>query len=169
MTTKKSTTEEKIKFLRECIKNTELADETSILNILNMLGGVNLTDALFEQNTILFTDLMEFLDIKSALKKELSELKIQLATWYLYTILSCRNVGSVQANKIVIVPPLYKTLLINLGLFNINSILNANINNIAISSDIPIVDDAIQIMSYINAPLMQLGNIVKDMYDSNSK
>lgn len=158
-----STFDEKKKFLIDSIKNKN-TDEKSLINILNLIGATNLNDSVFTNKLNIFKDLEEYSDIKTAIKKELIELKMELALAYLSTVSSCGNNRVCDPSKIKKLDKFYKLLMVNLGIFILGHILAVYLDKINIE-DRYIVDDAILLMRQISSPLGVLDMTLAEVFD----
>ena len=160
---KEKTLEEKISYLKNNIITKDDSDSVDILNVINLISNTNLSDELMNQQDIIFSDLAEFSDIKTALKTDIENLKKEVSLHYLSVILSCRVVRTCNKDEIKDVPKYIKLLLVNLGFFNLNTILNKYISTIDIK-DTFIVDDAISIMNQVLSPMYALDGVIKTLF-----
>lgn len=160
---KEKTLEEKISYLKNNIITKDDSDSVAILNVINLMSNTNLSDELMNQQDIIFSDLAEFSDIKTALKTDIENLKKEVSLHYLSVILSCRVVRTCNKDEIKDVPKYIKLLLVNLGFFNLNTILNKYISTIDIK-DTFIVDDAISIMNQVLSPMYALDGVIKTLF-----
>lgn len=160
---KEKTLEEKISYLKNNIITKDDSDSVAILNVINLISNTNLSDELMNQQDIIFSDLAEFSDIKTALKTDIENLKKEVSLHYLSVILSCRVVRTCNKDEIKDVPKYIKLLLVNLGFFNLNTILNKYISTIDIK-DTFIVDDAISIMNQVLSPMYALDGVIKTLF-----
>lgn len=165
MVDKKSSFEEKKEYLKKTIENLETPEAESVYNLILMLGNVNLDEKLFEEPSVIFNSLMEFSDLKIELKQELKVLKQKLAYYYFLTIKSCRPIVSIRKENILKLSPLYRILLMNLGVFSLGSLLAVNIKSFTeeqLKED-TVIDDAIMIMQRIMSPIAILGSIIEEI------
>lgn len=162
MITKQAEFSEKVEALKQAITDRNTQDDILVLNILNLLGGVSLNDAFFEDPNILFRDIEEFSDIKTELRGELGQLKNDIARSYLAVITSCRALRIVRPEEITALQPLIKLLLLNLGFFQLNTILANNLKNIEVNN-LPIIDDGIAIMQTITKSMQMLDVFIKEI------
>lgn len=164
MVDKNSSFEQKKKYLEETIDNLDKPEARGVYNLILMLGTVNLDEKLFEEKEVVFSNLMEFSDLKTSLKAKLKNLKQALAYDYYLVIKSCRPLTTVRKENILKLQPLYRILLMNLGVFALGNILANNIKGIKeeqFQSDL-VVDDAILILQRIMSPISVLGKIIEE-------
>lgn len=160
---KLATLEEKVKYLRNNIISKDSSDTVAVLNILNLISNSNLSDELMKEPNIIFKDLADFSDIKTELKQDLDTLKLELATYYLSILTSCRTVKVRKKEDIKEIPDYIKLLLANLGFFNLNTILNKYINKID-TSKLLVVEAALPIMNQILTPMYALDGVVNKLF-----
>lgn len=163
MVTKQSTFEEKVNFLRNSLQHPNEIDDNATLNILNLVGGGNISNELLETEGIIFSNLSEFSDIKTELKAELTTLKKTLAYDYLSIITSCHFIPVCRKEDIKPIPQLHKLILCNLGVFTLNKLLSKYISTID-TNTLFIVKDATELLRAINEPLFVLGGIVEKLF-----
>ena len=163
MVTKNSTFEEKVSFLRQSLQHPNEIDNKATLNIINLVGGGNISNELLETEDIIFSNLSEFSDIKTELKSELITLKKTLVYEYLSIITSCHFIPVCRKEDIKPIPQLHKLLLCNLGVFTLNKLLSKYISTIDTNS-LFIVKDAVELLRAINEPLFVLGGIVEQLF-----
>jgi hypothetical protein len=163
MIKKNSSIEEKITFIKHNLNNPDEINDVAVLNILNLVGGGNLSSDLFKADNIIFNSLSEFSDIKTALKTELNDLRLKLTTYYLSTLTSCHFIPVCKKEDIKPVPKLYRILMCNLGIFTLNKLLSKHLNNID-KSNLFIVEDAIHLLKIINEPLLVLDSVVGKLF-----
>lgn len=168
MITKNSTIEEKVAWLKTILQMKEdvVPSDVEVLNVLNLIGNGNLTDELFSNQDIVFKDLAEYSDIKTALKPEITTLKQELAHNYLAVISSCRVLRAIRPESIIKLHPLIKLLLLNLGFFQLNTILANNIKKVDVTN-LPIVDDGIAIMQTIVKSMQMLDVFINELKVDN--
>lgn len=162
MVTKESKINEKIDFIINGIMSSS-TESTFILNLINLINPINLSDTVFKQDNIIFKDLEEYSDIKTELRESLSSVKLSIASYYLATLLSCRDIRSLGNTKVIDIPKMYKLLLVNLGMFSLNTILNNYISKLDVSNVQP-VDDAIYLMKYIVRPITVLDGALLNLF-----
>lgn len=165
MISKESTFEEKVKFLKEKIRDAQTNDEFSIRNIFCLVSAQDLSDDFFASDKILFKDLTEFSDIKTELKEDILSLKKHLSFYYLSVITSCRAIYFSKKSDIKTIPNLYKTIMGNLGIFSLNAILSKNISDVDVKS-LEYIDDAIKVMAFLTTPLNTLDCVVNSVLNS---
>lgn len=163
MVTKNSTFEEKVSFLRQSLQKPNEIDDNAVLNILNLIGGSNITNELLETDGIIFNNLSEFSDLKTELKTELTNLKISLVYDYLSTITSCHFIPVCKKEDIKPIPQLHRLLMCNLGVFTLNKLLSKYLPSID-TRKLFIVKDAVELLRSINEPLFVLGGIVEQLF-----
>lgn len=164
MVEKTSSFEQKKEYLKKTIENLETPEAKGVYNLILMLGTVNLDEKLFEEKDVIFNSLMEFSDLKTSLKAELSKLKYVLAYDYYLVVKSCRPITSIRKENIIKLEPLHRVLLMNLGVFALGNILASNVKKISeeqFKSEL-VVDDAIMLMQRIMSPISILGKIVEE-------
>lgn len=160
---KNSTFEEKLNYLREGLRNKNNSEDLFIVSVLNLIGCTNLNTSLIESDNIIFKDLAEYSDIKTELKEDLNVLKKEIALDYLSVLLSCRNIKSVKSESVKRVDNINKIIIVNLGIFTLNNILNSFIKDIDLNS-ISVIDDAISIMHIIVSPMIILDDTLNSLY-----
>lgn len=160
--TKNSTFDEKVTYLRESMAHADVADMHAARNIYGLLYTQSLLDEFFKDESVIFTDLVEFADIKTALKEDIAKLKLGLASAYLSIITSCRPLHFVKPEQVKKLPVLYTTLMGNLGVFSLNTILSGCVQEAA--KNVYLVDNGVEMMSLICGPLAVLNDVVGSVF-----
>ena len=163
MVTKNSTLTEKVNYIKEGLSNTESVDSTFLLNLLNLLGGGNLTQDIFDKEDIIFSNLADFSDIKTEVKKQLTQFKKEICFYYLSAITSCHFIAVCKKEDIKEIPQLHKLVMGNVGIFTLNAWLSKYISSID-TSKLIVINDAIFIMKTLNTPLAILDGFVTTLF-----
>lgn len=82
--------DKKIEVFRKLLTDGTASDPVDILNVYRLVNSYNVfDDDFFQQESSYFTDISDFIDVKSALAAELNDFILELVTWYLSIITSC--------------------------------------------------------------------------------
>ncbi len=105
-------TEQKIEAFKIALSNEDLIDSLFILNIYNLIKGSNtFSEGYFASESVFFTNIVEFLDVKRAIKQELSEFVRKLCVWYLSIISSCGVTAETARKDVVSIPFIHQRIL----------------------------------------------------------
>ena len=113
--------DDKIKFLKQALKDSGLRNVNAIINISLLLKRFNdLDDSIFDREDIYFTSIVELVDAKLELQNELDELKTIIVKYYLSVIKSLVVKNEEQSRDI---ENLYFMLLRILSVYDISLML----------------------------------------------
>lgn len=113
--------DDKIKFLKQALKDSGLRNVNVIINISLLLKRFNdLDDSIFDREDIYFTSIVELVDAKLELQNELDELKTIIVKYYLSVIKSLVVKNEEQSRDI---ENLYFMLLRILSVYDISLML----------------------------------------------
>lgn len=130
---KSLTIEQKIKVFKHFLSDKTLENNNILINILILIRAYNsFDDSFFNVETMYYTDITEFLDIKLALKTELTNFILEFATWY-YSLFSC--IHKIEFNFLenaVQMPVVFQKIISTSDFMTISGIISKiNINNIS--------------------------------------
>lgn len=104
---KNSTTEQKIAALKLYMTDTDIYNHQLALNLHNLLRKIRMFDASFyEHESVLFSNYVEYIDIKEALADELIEFKRTMAAIYFACLRYCGDFVERQNSETI--PTVYK-------------------------------------------------------------
>ena len=136
--------DKKLKALKELINNESLKDSKDIINISFLVKRLNqLDNEIFKREDIYYSSLMELIDLKINLKKELEELRKKIVIYYLGCLKSLTIKNEEQA---IHINNLYFHLLHILDINDISVILQ----KVEIKEEIPFIHNSKEIYNIIN-------------------
>ena len=131
--------DKKLKALKELINNESLKDSKDIINISFLVKRLNqLDNEIFKREDIYYNSLMELIDLKINLKKELEELRKKIVIYYLGCLKSLTIKNEEQA---IHINNLYFHLLHILDINDISVILQ----KVEIKEEIPFIHNSKEI------------------------
>ena len=138
-------TEELIAVYRFLLNRDTLVNARLILNLQTFINGYSTyDDSFFECKEIYLCNIEQILDIKLALSKELKDFQTKISYWFLACLKSMHKVEYTALDPLVVLPPLYKRILLASNLMSLSTILSKS-SNIE-TEDLPLVEDAFPII-----------------------
>jgi hypothetical protein len=101
-------TKDKIGFIEYCLSKTDATNTQVLTNVILIVLGGTLDNALFDRQDIYFNSLMEYLDIKTALKAQIDQFSNQLLKYFIGAI---KGYYSLLVDNKVPIPVIYGALL----------------------------------------------------------
>ena len=138
----------KISAFRMALSRFDLKDPLFILNIMNMARIYRvLDDMMFNQEDVFFNDSQELLDIKLAIKPELSEFRTELSRYLIAIFQSFPKVKFTPTDVVEEIPNIFKIIFMTTDLLTLCGILRVS-NDFKIS-ECPTVYNAFVYVSEI--------------------
>lgn len=107
MELKQKTTEEKIEAIKQYLTNEDTNDLEMALNLFNLIKrGNSFSKSFFEHESIMFKDVLEFVNIKNKLTPELTAFCKKLLVIYYNAIYRCNDFEKKQETKPI--PVIYR-------------------------------------------------------------
>lgn len=113
--------EDKVRLLKYCMSNEILINSSLVMNLILMIKGSTLEDAVYEDAKVIFKDLEEYIDIKLALKKEISNFEENVLRYYFGAF---KSLSVKLPDGKIEIPPLYKAVLSVADIYMISKLLN---------------------------------------------
>lgn len=121
MELKQKTKEEKIEALRKYLANEDTEDIELALNIFNLVKRGNAFDnSFFEHESIIFNDILEFVDIKNALTPELTAFCKKLLVIFYNIIYRCNDFEKTNETKPI--PNIYRYALYQMDFLTLSQL-----------------------------------------------
>ena len=149
--------EDKIRFVRYCMDFKDLINASALANISFLVYGKNISDEVFSDDRIFFSNLEEYVDAKYDLKAEIEAYGCELLKFYLGAL---RSYSVILPDGKIPIPSSYKVILSTSELKDISKLMNKFTFSL---NEIPLVFDAEFI---INAFRVQESPIVVDFINS---
>lgn len=128
--------DDKKEFIGYCLENANITNNTVVVNLILVVLGGTLDNKLFDRDDIYFKSLMEYLDIKTAIKTQLNNFCNQLVKYFIGAL---KGYYSLLSDNKVPIPVLYGIIL---SVANLNQIsrlfVHANFN----VHDVPQVENS---------------------------
>ena len=137
-------TDDKIEFLRYCIKDAGMKNINILTNVILMAQGCDLSEELFAQDDIFFKDAEEYIDVKLALKEDIEEFDRQIVKYYLSAV---KSISVLLDDHKFNVPNLYYHTLLAIDINTISRFMNRVDMNF---EDIPLIFNADIILSNLS-------------------
>lgn len=113
--------EDKVRLVRYCLTNNILINSSLVSNLILLIKGSTLEDAVYEDAKVIFKDLEEYIDIKLALKKEISDFEENVLKYYFGAF---KSLSVKLPDGKVEIPGLYKAVLSVADIYMISKLLN---------------------------------------------
>lgn len=113
--------EDKVRLLKYCMSNEILINSSLVTNLILMIKGSTLEDSVYEDAKVIFKDLEEYIDIKLALKKEISDFEENVLKYYFGAF---KSLSIKLPDGKIEIPPLYKAVLTVADIYMISKLLN---------------------------------------------
>lgn len=142
---KGKSTDDLIAIYRFLLSREALVNARLILNLQLFINGYSTyDDTLFESKEIYLNSIEQVLDIKLALRQDFKDFQSKISYWFLACLKSMHKVEYTALDSIVILPPIYKRILLASNLMNLSTILSKS-SNIE-TEHLPLVEDAFPII-----------------------
>ena len=149
--------EDKIRFMRYSLGFTDLINGQILSNISFLVYGKSISDDVFADPKIIFSNVEEYVDAKYDLKAELTEYGMQLLTYFLGAL---KSHSVVLPDKKIAVPASYKVILTSSSVHDISRLMN----RYDISTEkVPLVFDSEYILDCIR---YKETPVIKDFIDA---
>ncbi len=145
--------DDKIRFIRYCMKYTDLVNGQVLTNISFLVFGRNISDEVFKDDKILFDSLEEYVDAKYELKSEIEAYGKDLLRFYLGSI---KSYSAILPDGKIGIPSSYKVLLMSIDMYDISRLMQKYPVDF---SEVPLVFDADTI---VNSFTLGDSPVVKD-------
>lgn len=149
--------EDKIRFVKYCMKYTDLINASALANISFLVYGKNISDDAFTDERIIFNNLEEYVDAKYDLKAEIEEYGKELLRFYLGAL---KSYSVILPDGKIGIPSSYKVILTTSEIKDISKLMTKYSFDLA---DVPLVFEADYIINSFRA---QESPIIKDFINS---
>lgn len=118
-------TEKLIEIYKHLLAKDTIVNSSLILNIINLVKLYNsFDDSFFNHHLIYEKDLEQFLDIKLALKEELSAFITTLSKYWLSVIWSAHKIAYTYLDQPVVLPNLYQRIILSTDMITLSGIFS---------------------------------------------
>jgi hypothetical protein len=158
----------KIDAFKKALSNENLIDSNFILNIYNFIKMYNsFEDSFFECKEVFLNSLEEYLDVKEAIVEELENFCKNLSIYYLGIVTSNSYISYNQTQKVVNLPQIYSSIFYISNFFTLSKILN-NVKNLNVKvEELPIVNNAYNIMFFLSQNYVLVNNVFDNIKKEN--
>lgn len=137
--------EDKLRFLRYIMAFDGLINAPLLTNISFLIYGKNIADETFAEESVIFTNLEEYVDAKYDLKTEIEEYARNLLKFYFAAL---KSYAVILPDGKIDIPASYKVVLIASDTSDISKLMNKFSFD---TKDIPLVFDAGEVVDSFNA------------------
>ena len=144
--------EDKLRFLRYSMRFTSLANTSVLTNITFLVYGKNISDEVFEDERIMFSNLEEYVDARYDLKSEIEEYSKELLKFYLASV---KSYGVILPDGKINIPASYKIILMSSGMKDISALMRKSKID---AENIPLVfnaEEIIQSFQIADSPMIK--------------
>lgn len=149
--------DDKVRLLKYCMSNEILINSSLVTNLLLLIKGSTLEDEVYEDAKVIFKDLEEYIDIKLALKKEISDFEENVLRYYFGAL---KSLSIKLPDGKIEIPALYKAILTVADIYMISKLLNKH----KVDFDtIPLVFDGdviLQVVNFQNPLITEFMNVL---------
>ena len=149
--------EDKVRLVRYCLTNDILVNSSLVMNLVLLIKGSTLEDKVYEDAKVIFKDLEEYIDIKLALKKEISDFEENVLKYYFGAF---KSLSIKLPDGKVEIPGLYKAVLSVADIYMISKLLNKHKVNF---DALPLVyegDIIVQAVNFQNPLITEFMNVL---------
>lgn len=113
--------DDKVRLIKYCLGNDILVNSSLVMNLILLIKGSTLEDEVYKDAKVIFKDLEEYIDIKLALKKEISDFEENVLKYYFGAF---KSLSVKLPDGKIEIPPLYKAVLTVADIYMTSKLLN---------------------------------------------